>query len=202
MHLSRVCIRNFRNFANIDVSLSEHVILLGENRVGKSNFIHAIRLVLDASLPDSARQLKLSDIWDGAVGPVASDEEDEEAPATDPVVEVHLDFSGFEDDPKLLALLTDHRRPSEHTVARLSYVFRKKADVDGPATSEADFEFKVFGAEETFGIRWSEAELCSDVVPIPGQLHHPRPQTRLQLANGREFGELGGRLVHGVRCFA
>ena len=151
MHLSRVCIKNFRNFANIDVSLSEHVILLGENRVGKSNFIHAIRLVLDASLPDSARQLKLSDIWDGAAGSPTehtSDEEDEEAPTTDPVVEVHLDFSGFEDDPRLLAVLTDHRRPGEHTVARLSYVFRKKADVDGPAASEADFEFKVFGGED------------------------------------------------------
>lgn len=151
MHLSRVCIRNFRNFADIDVSLSEHVILLGENRVGKSNFIHAIRLVLDASLPDSARQLKLSDIWDGAVGSPsehASDEGDEEAPTTDPVVEVHLDFSAFEDDPRLLTVLTDYRRPTEHTVARLSYVFRKKADIGGPATSEADFEFIVFGGED------------------------------------------------------
>ncbi len=34
--------------------------MVGENRVGKSNFIFALRLV-----PDSARQLKLSDIWDG-----------------------------------------------------------------------------------------------------------------------------------------
>ncbi len=39
--------------------------MVGENRVGKSNFIFALRLVPNTSLPDSARQLKLSDIWDG-----------------------------------------------------------------------------------------------------------------------------------------
>lgn len=151
MHLSRVGIRNFRNFADVSVPLSQHVVLLGENRVGKSNFIHAIRLVLDATLPDSARQLKLSDIWDGAVATARSAQRTRKTKpetAADPVVEVHLDFSNFEDDPRLLALLTDYRRPSDHTVARLSYVFRKKADVPGPATSEAEFEFKVFGGED------------------------------------------------------
>ena len=34
--------------------------MVGENRVGKSNVIFSLRLV-----PDSVRQLKLSDIWDG-----------------------------------------------------------------------------------------------------------------------------------------
>lgn len=38
-------------------------MLLGENRVGKSNLLFAIRLVLDPTPPDSARQLKLSDFW-------------------------------------------------------------------------------------------------------------------------------------------
>src|ERR1044072_286671 len=57
MHLSRVRITNFRNFAALDVALSGNVLMVGENRVGKSNFIFALRLVMDSSLPDSAREL-------------------------------------------------------------------------------------------------------------------------------------------------
>jgi putative ATP-dependent endonuclease of the OLD family len=65
MYLSRVQIINFRNFAALDVDLDANVVMVGENRVGKSNFIFALRLVLDTTLPDAARQLKLTDIWDG-----------------------------------------------------------------------------------------------------------------------------------------
>ncbi|CAN7507654.1 DUF2813 domain-containing protein [Pseudomonas sp. LjRoot277] len=68
MRLSKLSIRNFRNFTTIDIPLAGNVVLLGENRVGESNLLFAIRLVLDPTLPDSARQLKLSDFWDGVVG--------------------------------------------------------------------------------------------------------------------------------------
>ena len=39
--------------------------IVGENRAGKSNLVHALRLVLDASLPNSDRQLRAEDSWDG-----------------------------------------------------------------------------------------------------------------------------------------
>jgi putative ATP-dependent endonuclease of OLD family len=65
MHLSRIQIANFRNFKLFDVPTERNLVFGGQNRVGKSNLIHALRLVLDASLPDTARQLKLSDFWDG-----------------------------------------------------------------------------------------------------------------------------------------
>jgi putative ATP-dependent endonuclease of OLD family len=142
MHLSRVRITNFRNFAALDVALSGNVLMVGENRVGKSNFIFALRLVLDSSLPDSARQLKLGDIWDGC------------ELANSPEVRVDIDLVDFENDAYLLALLTDYRLRDDHTIARLSYVFRKKATVAGAPTSEADYEFKVFGGDdETRSIR-------------------------------------------------
>ena len=59
MRLSRIQIENFRNIAELDGS----VVVVGENRVGKSNFVHALRLIFDASLPDSARKLSLADFW-------------------------------------------------------------------------------------------------------------------------------------------
>ena len=68
MHLSRIRIANFRNFSDFDVQLSGNVTVVGENRVGKSNLLYALRLIFDPTLPDSARQLSLSDFWDGLGG--------------------------------------------------------------------------------------------------------------------------------------
>lgn len=133
MHLSNLIIKNFRNFESINIPLARNIVLLGENRIGKSNLLYAIRLVLDSSLSDSARHLKLSDLWDGC------------DLTTAPQVEIHLDFSEFDDDVSLAALLTDFRRADNPTVARLSYVFRPKAGLQGVPNSSEDYEFLVFG---------------------------------------------------------
>jgi putative ATP-dependent endonuclease of OLD family len=154
MHLSRVQISNFRNFAALDVALDSNAVIVGENRVGKSNFILALRLVLDPSLADSARYLKLSDIWDG------------HDPAVAPEIWVHVDLAEFENDLALTALLTDYRLAEDHHIARLTYVFRKKADVEGLPRSEADFEFKVFGGgDETRQVKADvRRRICIDVL--------------------------------------
>ncbi|MCV9937693.1 AAA family ATPase [Boseaceae bacterium BT-24-1] len=133
MRLSKLIIRNFRNFRSVEIPLSDNVVLLGENRIGKSNLLFAIRLILDPTLPDSARQLKLSDLWDGA------------PPDFSEVIEVHLEIADFTSDLGLVALLTDFRTAHDPTIARLSYVFRKKADVVGIPQSSEDCEFIVFG---------------------------------------------------------
>ncbi len=73
MHLSRIKIENFRNFSLLDVELAGNVVVVGENRVGKSNLLYALRLVLDPTLPDSARELSLSDFWDGLETPSTDD---------------------------------------------------------------------------------------------------------------------------------
>jgi putative ATP-dependent endonuclease of OLD family len=133
VRLAKLSIKNFRNFEAIDIALSGNVVLLGENRVGKSNLLFAIRLVLDPTLADAARQLKLSDFWDGC------------DLAQEPQIEVHLDFAEFDNDDAHAALLTDFRIATDPTIARLSYVFRKKPEVVGPPQSGADCEFIVYG---------------------------------------------------------
>lgn len=154
MYLKRVQIRNYRNFAALDVQLTKNVVMIGENRVGKSNFICALRLVLDITLPDSARQLKLTDIWDSC------------DLTNDPKVEIHLDFADFDSDTDLLALLTDYRLATDHTLARLSYVFRKKSEVTGDPRSEADFEFVVYGGgDETRAVKSDvRRRICLDIL--------------------------------------
>lgn len=133
VRLANLSIRNFRNFEMVNIPLAGNVVLLGENRVGKSNLLFAIRLVFDPTLSDSARQLKLSDFWDGC------------DLTQNPQIEVHLDFADFESDDGLLALLTDFRTAGNPKVARLSYVFRKKPEVSGAPQSGEDCEFITYG---------------------------------------------------------
>lgn len=133
VRLSNLNIRNFRNFEAVDIPLAGNIVLVGENRVGKSNLLFAVRLVLDPTLPDSARQLKLSDFWDGC------------DMALNTQIEVHLDFADFDDDDALVALLTDFRLAGNPSVARLSYIYRKKPEVVGAPQSGEDCEFVVFG---------------------------------------------------------
>lgn len=68
MRISRIKINNFRNFEEFDVAVGESAVIVGENGVGKSNLIHALRLILDPTLADSARQLRNEDFWDGLQG--------------------------------------------------------------------------------------------------------------------------------------
>ena len=63
MRLSRVVIKNFRSFEQLDVAIPEGTTcIIGENNTGKSNFLHAIRLCIDAGLPSTYRSLLPTDI--------------------------------------------------------------------------------------------------------------------------------------------
>jgi putative ATP-dependent endonuclease of the OLD family len=62
MHITELRIRNFRNFLKAKVSFREGVnTLIGENGSGKTNVMHAIRLLLDESLERNAIYLKETD---------------------------------------------------------------------------------------------------------------------------------------------
>lgn len=135
MRLSRIVIKNFRNFKSLDVKLGEHAVVLGENKVGKTNLLFALRLILDPSLPDSARRLRFEDFWDGLERPLKKDDE----------IEVSLEFRGFEKSENLLAVLADHLVEPDPMVARITYLFRPIPGREDEARSEADYEFVIFG---------------------------------------------------------
>ena len=62
MHISTLRIRNFRNFLNARFAFQKTVnTLVGENGSGKSNALHALRLLLDDSLTRNATQLRETD---------------------------------------------------------------------------------------------------------------------------------------------
>ncbi|WPB79095.1 AAA family ATPase [Archangium violaceum] len=133
--MSHIRVRNFRSFRELDLPLSGDLVLLGENRVGKSNLLFGLRLLLDPNLSESTRQLSIADFWDGLSAEPLSTRE----------IEITIDITEFDSDPNERAVLTDFRAPEDHDVARLTYLFRPRADLGREPAKDEDFEFICFG---------------------------------------------------------
>ena len=73
-YISRVRIKNFRNFKDIDINLSHKQVIIGENNVGKTNLLRAIQLILDPKLTDEDRHLNDTDFYDDIIDPMENDE--------------------------------------------------------------------------------------------------------------------------------
>lgn len=122
MKLSRLRVSNYRNLTDIDIPLTGSAVLVGENASGKSNLLHALRLVLDPSL--SARQRTLTS------------EDFSESLGADPmgdgaVIEVSVDVEDFEHDPGLVATLAQALIDGEPMRARLTYRFGPRPGQEG-----------------------------------------------------------------------
>ncbi len=137
MRIYRIQIQNFRNFKNLDVKLSEQAVILGENKIGKSNLLYALRLVLDPSLPESARQLQKPDFWDG----LGEDLTQKDA------IKISIDLTDFEDNDDLMAVLAEHLISPEPLISRLTYLFQPKVSLTSAPKSDTDYEFSVYGGD-------------------------------------------------------
>lgn len=137
MRFSRLKITNFRNFRDLDVELGPDLVLVGENGVGKSNLIYALRLLIDPTLPDASRQLKDEDFWDGLPRPLKAADR----------ISISVDLVDFDKDEDQLAVLSDHLVSPEPVTARLTYVFQKAEKVKGDPKKESDYEFACFGGD-------------------------------------------------------
>lgn len=47
MNITRLKLKNWKNFRNIDVPLHDRVYIIGPNAVGKSNFLDVFRFMSD-----------------------------------------------------------------------------------------------------------------------------------------------------------
>lgn len=112
MYISKVKISNFRNFKETEVELGKQMVIVEENKVGKSNFMHALRLVLDPTLSESSRLLQLSDFWDGLTRPL-NDEE----------IRIDIELTEFEQDDKLKSVLSDFLVKASPLTVGLTYRF-------------------------------------------------------------------------------
>jgi putative ATP-dependent endonuclease of the OLD family len=136
MKISRLRVSNYRNLTDIDIPLTGSAVLVGENASGKSNLLHALRLVLDPSL--SARQRTLTS------------EEFSESLGADPmgdgaVIEVSVDVEGFEQDPGLVATLAQALIDGEPMCARLTYRFGPRPGQEGEHPPA--YEASIYGGD-------------------------------------------------------
>jgi putative ATP-dependent endonuclease of OLD family len=133
-YIHKIEISNFRNFDKFTLTMEPTSVVVGENRVGKSNLLEALRLVLDPSIPDTLRQLRAEDF---------SDELD--APFSGHVVEVKVYLRGFEQNRGAKSVLADCIVGTNPLTALLTYQCRPRNAIDVYKSGESDYEFIVFG---------------------------------------------------------
>ncbi|MCX4735083.1 ATP-dependent endonuclease [Streptomyces sp. NBC_01363] len=180
MHIARIEVRNFRNFGHLVIDdFPAHAVIVGENGVGKSNLLEAIRLVLDPSLPDSRRMLREEDIWEGHPAGLAGGAE----------VTVVVDLQGFDTDNDAKSILSAATVDFDPYTARLTYRFAPRAEIvsagdsglqstSRPLTAQ-DYDFVAFaGSSETTDLRAIRREVALRVLPAlrdaEGDLHNWR----------------------------
>ncbi|MEI3648232.1 AAA family ATPase [Lactococcus lactis subsp. lactis] len=152
MYINKVRIKNFRNFSLTEADLTNQMVIVGENKIGKSNFLHALRLILDPKLPDSSRILQESDFWDGLPRPLKNDE-----------IEISIELTDFEDNNKLVSILADFLVNEAPLTAGLTYKFFPQEEESG---DEITYNFRVFGTgtDNNFNFeqrKWLPFELLS-----------------------------------------
>lgn len=159
MRIFRVAIKNFANFHDLELTTDESIVIVGENKVGKSNFIRALQLVLDPNLSERDRHLGLEQFWDG-LG-------DEKIGQT---VEVVVEFTDFEDNPLLLATLGDSLVTIDPIVSRLTYRFQPKASLEGQAPETlANYEYIIFGGNNVDNL-WMPSDRRQMPLDVQGAL--------------------------------
>ena len=115
LFISRVKIKNYRNFKDVDVRLGHKQIIIGENNVGKTNFLKALQLILDPTLSDEDRMLEESDFNDTLVNPMENKEEI--------VIEVYIE--NYSNNKTILTVFQDATVKNEKgkEVLKLTYRF-------------------------------------------------------------------------------
>ncbi|MDE2637330.1 MAG: AAA family ATPase [Chloroflexota bacterium] len=155
MHISRIYVKNYRCFHELDVSLNKSLTcIIGENNTGKTNLFHALRLALDNNLPSTYRQLREQDVFAG---------QDFRRPNQ---VIISVEFSDFNDSETSLAWVADWKIGDlEH--ARLSYRFRPRRSIVDSQTKDdeinglrltEDYEWKLYGGGriDPRSLKWHE----------------------------------------------
>ncbi|TWI56104.1 ATP-dependent nuclease [Halalkalibacter nanhaiisediminis] len=112
-YISKVTIKNFRNFLDTEVILNSKQVIIGENNVGKTNFIKALQLILDPNFSDSDRELEESDFNDSIDSPFESKQK----------IEISIEIQGFEKHTALLAAFCDGSVCEEPPTIKITYEF-------------------------------------------------------------------------------
>ncbi|QRV36711.1 AAA family ATPase [Streptomyces californicus] len=137
MRISRVLIENYRNFQKLLIDpFPPSAVIVGENGVGKTNFLRALRIVLDPELPDSARRLRPEDVCEAS-----------KISYSDGVtVRIEVDITDFAGELAAEASLDGCFSSLDPLTARLVYVFEplvSVAESSGRSLTRDDYTWDI-----------------------------------------------------------
>jgi putative ATP-dependent endonuclease of OLD family len=98
MYISKVFIKNYRNFKNFEIKLKPFTLIIGENNIGKTNLLNAIGLIFSQDITFfKKRMLEVDDINYKATQNFLKSvsEWDGESDLTFPNVRVEITLTGF-----------------------------------------------------------------------------------------------------------
>lgn len=168
LFISRVKIKNYRNFRDVDVQLGHKQIIIGENNVGKTNFLKALQLILDPALSDEDRMLEESDFNDTLVNPMENKEEI--------VIEIYIE--NYLNNKTILTVFQDATVKDENgkEVLKLTYRFFPYIDDAG----NIEYQYNIFkGNDETkkFGAydrKYLNLKVIKALRDVEGEIRNSR----------------------------
>ena len=123
MRISKIEIDNFRNFSSISVETGQSLLLVGANATGKSNFIYALRLVLDSTLSRRERLLTADDFWRG----------EDLRPWGGRQIQISVEITDYTDNPNLRSFLDNYigiHVPRSENFIEDNYFSGNEIDID------------------------------------------------------------------------
>ena len=133
MRVSKVVIKNYRNFKSFEIDLKEFTLVIGENNIGKTNFLYALGLIFSQDISFyKKRTLEIDDINFEAIDNFKMDVLN---PAlalnkirfVDVKIEVYLtDFLGYSNQE---AVVADWLIDETLSIAKLAYHFTLREDL-------------------------------------------------------------------------
>jgi putative ATP-dependent endonuclease of OLD family len=114
-YIAHVNILNYRNFEKLSINTAEKQMIIGENAVGKSNYIRALQLILDSSLSEQDRMLTEEDFPSSHEKPMDNGEK----------ITISIFISGYESTPALMCILADSVVVvNGDKYAKITYIFQ------------------------------------------------------------------------------
>ena len=168
LFISRVVIKNFRNFKNVDVCLGHKQIIIGENNVGKTNFLRALQLVLDPTLSDEDRMLQEADFNDSIKNPMEHKEEI--------LIEIFID--NYDKNKTILAVFQDATVMTEDGKEVLKFTYRFFPYINEGGVAEYQYniykgndETKKFGSYER---KYLNIKVVKALRDVEGEMRNSR----------------------------
>jgi putative ATP-dependent endonuclease of OLD family len=115
----------------VDVEFDHKQVIIGENNVGKTNFLRAIQLILDRDFSDNDRQLTESDFHESLSDPMLNSE----------TIEIILQVKGFEHNSKLVAQFVD--AVIDDTPPTLQFVYKFFPNF-GPIGNILNYKYEIY----------------------------------------------------------